>query len=148
MRVLFLADVKGKGKKGEIKEVASGYAKNYLIKNNLAREATQGVVREQAQLAKNLERKEEQAVDELRLLGKEMEKIKLTFKVNAGVDGRVFGSGSTKHIASKLLKDYQIKIDKKNIVLPYPIATLGERDVEIQLHKEVKTAIKVVVEAK
>ena len=148
MRVLFLADVKGKGKKGEIKEVASGYAKNYLIKNNLAREATQGVVREQEQLAKNLERKEEQAVDELRLLGKEMEKIKLTFKVNAGVDGRVFGSVSTKQIASKLLKDYQIKIDKKNIVLPYPIATLGERDVEIQLHKEVKTAIKVVVEAK
>lgn len=148
MKVLFLENVKGKGKKGEVKEVADGYAKNYLIKNNLAKAANSGVMKEEAQKAKSIEKKRTAVVEELRLLGKEMEKITLTFKVNAGVEGRVFGSVSGKQIASKLLQEHQIKIDKKNILLEHPIAILGTKEVKIRLDKEVETIIKVKVEAK
>ncbi|GBU11113.1 50S ribosomal protein L9 [Erysipelotrichaceae bacterium] len=148
MRVLFLQDVKGKGKKGEVKEVASGYAQNYLIKNNLAKEANQKVIKEEAQKEVRKQAKDEEAIENFRILGAQMESIQLEFIVNAGMDGRVFGSVSSKQIASKLLKEKEIKVDRKDILLQNPITVLGTKDVQIALCKEVKTTIKVNVVAK
>jgi len=148
MKVLFLKDVKGKGKQGDVKEVADGYAKNFLIKNGYAKEANAAVMKEEQQKAKSLEKKHAIEVEELKVLGKQIAKLTLLFKVNAGVEGRVFGSVSAKQIASKLLQEYQIKIDKKNILLEHPIAVLGEKVVKIKLSKEVETTINIRVEAK
>jgi len=148
MRVLFLQDVKGSGKKGDVKDVPNGYAKNFLIKNGYAKEASAGVMKSEEQKAKSQEKQHAATVAQLREQGKEMEKIKLAFKVNAGVEGRVFGSVSSKQIASKLLQEHGIKIDKKNILLDHPIAVLGEKTVKIRLSKEVETSIAVLVEAR
>ena len=148
MKVVFLADVKGKGKKGEIKEVAEGYAKNYLIKNKLAREATVAVMKELEQKAIRKEKNHEAEVEEFRLLGTEMKKIHLEFSVNSGEGGRVFGSVSSKQIASKLLRDHKIKVDRRDILLEHPITILGTREVAIRLCKEVETVIKVTLVAK
>jgi len=148
MRVLFLQDVKGQGKKGDLKNVPNGYAKNFLIKNGYAKEASDGVIKEEQQKAKSQEKQHALHVVELQKQANEMEKIKLNFKVNAGVEGRVFGSVSSKQIASKLLQEHKIKVDKKNILLDHPIAILGEKSVKIRLSKEVETSIIVCVEAR
>lgn len=148
MKVLFLADVKGKGKKGEIKNVADGYAQNYLIKNNLAKEAKENVVKTEQQKEIHKQKRHEHEIEEFRLLAEQMKKIHLQFSVNAGVEGRVFGSVSTKQIAAKILQEHQIKVDKKDILLKQPIAVLGTKEVTIQLCKEVQTTITVTVTAK
>jgi len=148
MRVLFLQDVKGQGKKGEVKNVPNGYAQNFLIKNGMATEANAGVIKGEVQKARSKEKQHALHVLELQKQGKEMESIQLNFKVNAGVEGRVFGSVSSKQIASKLLLEHKIKVDKKNILLEHPIAILGEKQVKIRLSKEVETSILVRVEAK
>ncbi len=148
MRVIFLEDVKGKGKKGEIKEVSSGYAQNYLIKNNLAKEANTAVIKAEAQkeVRKKIHKAEE--IEAFKKQAKEMEKIKLEFSVNAGAEGRVFGSVSSKQIAAKLLREHNLKIERRDILLEHPIAILGTRNVIIKLCKEVQTEIQVTLVAK
>lgn len=148
MRVIFLEDVKGKGKKGEIKEVSSGYAQNYLIKNNLAKEANTAVIKAEAQkeVRKKIHKAEE--IEAFKKQAKEMEKIKLEFAVNAGAEGRVFGSVSSKQIAAKLLREHNLKIERRDILLEHPIAILGTKNVIIRLCKEVQTEIQVTLVAK
>lgn len=148
MRVIFLEDVKGKGKKGEIKEVSSGYAQNYLIKNNLAKEANTAVIKAEAQkeIRKKMHKAEE--IEAFKKQAKEMEKIKLEFAVNAGAEGRVFGSVSSKQIAAKLLREHNLKIERRDILLEHPIAILGTKNVIIRLCKEVQTEIQVTLVAK
>lgn len=148
MRVLFLEDVKGKGKKGEIKEVAAGYANNYLIKNGLAKEATSGVVKAEKQKEKRREINHDKLTAELRVQAKEMESITLEFQVNAGVGGKVFGSVSSKQIASKLMRDHQIKIERRDVLLDHPISSLGTTMVDLKLSKEVTATIKVILTEK
>ena len=124
MKVIFLQDVKGKGKKGDIKEVPAGYAQNYLIKNNLAKEATKSSI---SQLKEFLEK--EDTVVEL--------------KAKAGEDSRLFGSIPSKQIAEGLNKQYKIKLDKRKIELENPIRSLGYTNVPVKLHHEVTATIKV-----
>ena len=148
MRVLFLEDVKGKGKKGEIKNVADGYAKNYLIKNGLAKEASSSIVKGEQQKEKRILINHEKETEKLREKAKEMEKINLEFAVNAGVEGRVFGSVSTKQIAAKLLRDEGIKVERRNVMLENPIGVLGTKKVDLKLSKEVTATIQVTLVAK
>lgn len=148
MKVVFLVDVKGKGKKGEIKVVADGYAKNYLLKNNLAQEVTHGVLNELEQKKRSLAKKQEEIVKDFATLGAQIQTFTLKFAINTGVEGKVFGSISAKQIVSKLLHEYHVKIDKKNVLLAHPITTLGVKEVPIRLCKEVETSLKVIVEAK
>ena len=134
MKVIFLQDVKGKGKKGEIKEVPSGYAQNFLIKKNLAKEATAQAIGELRgkQLAEAKQVKEQ--------LEKEENRLQFTEKV--GPDGRTFGSITAKKIAEGLQKQFGIKVDKRHIELEHPIRAIGLIEVPVKLHKEVSAQIK------
>ncbi|SDB01604.1 large subunit ribosomal protein L9 [Streptococcus henryi] len=144
MKVIFLADVKGKGKKGEIKEVPTGYAQNFLIKKNLAKEATNQAIGE----LKGKQKSEEKAQAELladakaikEVLDKEETRVRFTEKV--GPDGRTFGSITAKKIAEELNKQYGIKLDKRHIEMAHPIRAIGLIEVPVKLHKEVKAEIK------
>lgn len=144
MKVIFIKDLKGQGKKGEVKEVKDGYGMNYLIKNGYAIKATDGSVnrlnRENAlhALEENLLIKDKKSEQE------KLAKETLTFKVKTGKDGRVFGQISTKQIKEELDK-LGYKIDKKTIYLDHPIDTLGTHIVSIQLHKQVTAEVKVKV---
>lgn len=149
MKVIFLKDVKGKGKKGEIKEVSSGYAQNYLFKNNLAKEATKGNVsalegqkKAQAKHEAELEAEAEVLKEKIEAEGFEVE-----IKTKAGEDGRVFGSVPSKQIADALAKQHDIKIDKRKLDLPNPIKALGYTKVPIKLHKNISAVLKVHVTA-
>lgn len=149
MKVIFLQDVKGKGKKGEVKEVASGYAQNYLIKNNLAKEATKGSISELAGQKKAKEKHDQEVLDEAQKLQAflEQESTVVEIKAKAGEDSRLFGSIPSKQIAEALNKQYQVKIDKRKIDLPNPIRSLGFTKVPVKLHNEVTATLKVHVVA-
>lgn len=142
MKVIFLKDLKKQGKKGEVKEVADGYGKNFLIKNGYAVLATQtGVKRLNAE---NEERRLEENLNikNCESLKQKLEKAKFKFKVKTGSGDRVFGSVSTKSIAEELKKQ-GFDIDKKKIKLDMPLTSLGFHNVQIELHKEVIAQIKV-----
>ena len=136
MRVIFRQDVKGVGKKDEIKEVKDGYAINFLIKKNLAVVANQEnldiLKKEQAIRKENHDKAKKEAMEEKAKL----EKLVLTFKVKTGEGDRVFGSVSQKQIKEELDKR-GLNIDKKKIMIDTPISTLGYHFVKIELHKEV-----------
>lgn len=144
MKVIFIKDLRGQGKKGEVKEVKDGYGMNYLIKNGYAIKATDGSVnrlnRENAlhALEENLLIKDKKSEKE------KLAKETLTFHVKTGKDGRVFGQISTKQIKEELDK-LGYKIEKKTIHLDHPIDTLGTHIVSIQLHKQVTAEVKVKV---
>ena len=148
MKVILLSDVSKVGKKGAIVEVADGYARNFLIRNRLAFQAT----------AKSLEILDEQKV-QAKLNEKEMEaqaretaakleKIMLQFSVKSGKEGRVFGSVSTKQIAQELERKHGIHIDKRKILDTAPIQSLGVTNVRIELYKDVIGTIRVQVTGK
>ena len=145
MKVIFLQDVKGKGKKGEVKEVSTGYANNYLLKNNLAEEATTGNLRKLK--AKQQKAEEEAAVEkaEAEKLKKKLADINVQIKAKSGEDGRLFGSITNKQIAEALRKDYNIKVDRRKIELADPIRSLGHMNVSVKLHHEVTGTIHVEV---
>lgn len=145
MKVIFLEDVKGKGKRGEIKEVPNGYGQ-FLIKNKQAEEAN-------AKNINKLNREEEQKVvdyqneiAEARALAKILDKKEVKIAVKVGDHNRVFGSVSSKQIVEAFQKQHQIKIDKHHIHLEHPISAIGKTDVDVKLHKEVQGVLHVVVE--
>lgn len=145
MKIILTADVKGCGKKGEIKEVANGYAQNYLIKNNLAKIADNSSLSHQKQIesASNYHRAQE--LEQAMALSKQMQNLQLNFSLKVGENGKTFGSITSKEIAEKLA-EIGYKIDKKKIVAE-PIKSAGRYNILIKLHSDVTTKITVVVEA-
>lgn len=144
MKVIFLADVKGKGKRGEVKEVPTGYAQNFLIKKNLAKEATKQAINE----LKGKQKSEEKAQAELLAEAKavkvklEQESTLLQFSEKVGPDGRTFGSITSKKISEELNKQFGIKLDKRYIKLDHPIRTIGLIEIPVKLHKDIDGIIK------
>ncbi|WP_102026178.1 50S ribosomal protein L9 [Salirhabdus sp. Marseille-P4669] len=143
MKVIFTQDVKGKGKKGQVKEVAEGYARNYLLKNNLAVEANNANM-SALKAKQNKEKKQEQEeLEEAKKLKETLEKLTVQFAAKAGEGGRLFGSVTSKQIAEELKKQHKIKIDKRKIELDQPIKALGYTNVAVKLHPDVQGTIKV-----
>ena len=142
MKVIFLKDVKGKGKKGEIKQVPDGYANNFLIPNGLASAANEGAVRKLEHMNSVEQMHKEKEIEAAQKVANKLESITLVIKTKAGEGGRLFGSITTKHIADEL-KQLKIDIDKRKIVLDNPIRTIGITEVPIKLHTQVKAILKV-----
>ncbi|MGY3750975.1 50S ribosomal protein L9 [Vagococcus acidifermentans] len=145
MKVIFLKDVKGKGKKGEVKEVALGYAQNFLIKKGYAVEATPQALSElkgqkQAQAKKEAEELEEATQLKQKI---EADDFVVTLTSKAGEDGRLFGSIPSKQIAEALEKQHGIKLDKRKMDLPQPIKSLGFTNVPVKLYKNVTATLRV-----
>lgn len=142
MKVIFLKDVKGQGKKGEIKTVSDGYGKNFLIKNGYAVLATPTGLDRLNKENKEKAIAEEKEIKRCEELKKKIEKDSYKFKVKTGDQDRVFGSVSAKQIAIEL-KNKGYEIDKKKIKMELALSSLGFHNVEIELHKKVIATIKV-----
>src|SRR5699024_1445681 len=143
MKVIFIEDVKGKGKKGEVKKVSLGYARNYLFKNKLAIEATPGHLKTmKKQQEKKKQKKETQKEEEVKLK-EALSKLTVKIKAKAGEGGRLFGSITNKQIADVLKKEHGYKIDRRKIELDQPIRSLGHTVVPVKLHPEVSGSVKV-----
>ncbi|CAM3387723.1 MULTISPECIES: 50S ribosomal protein L9 [Saccharibacillus] len=144
MKVIFLKDVKGQGKKGDVKEVSEGYAQNFLFKNGTAKPATQGNVKTlENQHAAEEKRKEEEKQEAVEL-GKKLEAVTVQINAKSGEGGRLFGAITSKQIGEALSKQ-GFKVDKRKIELDEPIRTLGMIQIPIKLHKDVKATLKVQV---
>ena len=143
MKVIFLADVKGKGKKGEIKEVPTGYAQNFLIKKNLAKEATSQAIGELRVKQKSEEKAHAQLLAEAQEIKAklEAEETIVEFVEKVGPDGRTFGSITSKKIAEELQKQFGIKIDKRHIQVQAPIRAVGLIDVPVKIYQDVTSVI-------
>lgn len=143
MKVIFLKDVKGKGKKGEIKNVADGYAHNFLLKNNLAIEANQATIskldgqKKKEQKEADLERQEAEQLKE------KLESLTIELTAKSGEGGRIFGSITTKQVATALEKKNGIKLDKRKMDLDDAIRALGYTNIPVKLHQDVTATLRV-----
>jgi large subunit ribosomal protein L9 len=144
MKVVFLKDVKGQGKKGEIKEVSEGYANNFLTAQGLAASATQGAVKNLDNQKKAEQRKKEQEKADAQALAVKLGELTVQIKAKAGEGGRLFGAITSKQIA-EVLEKQKIVIDKRKLVLEDPIRTLGVTKVPVKLHTEVTGTLSVLV---
>ncbi len=144
MKVIFLKDVKGTAKAGEIKEVADGYARNCLIKKGLAEEAT-SVKINSLNIKKDAQDFHKQ--EEIKALKEQAKKLngeKITVKIKCGENGKIFGSVTSKEIAESL-SEKGFSVDKKKILLKDGIKSLGEYQIEIKFLPDVFAKIKVEV---
>lgn len=145
MKVIFVKDLRGQGKRGEIKEVKDGYAKNFLIKNGYAsqlNETTLGKYNRECQEQKEHDTKMR---NEANLLKQKLSTLELSFSVKTGKDDRVFGSISQKQVKDAL-DEKGYCIDKKQIELDHVISSLGYHDVKINLYKDVIAKIRIKLE--
>lgn len=148
MKVIFLKDVKGQGKKGEIKNVSEGYAHNFLLPQGLAQPATEGAVKTLDNQKKAEDRRKEQEKQDAQALAAKLAATTVQLKAKAGEGGRLFGAITNKQVADELEK-LKLKLDKRKIVLDDPIRSLGVTKVTVKLHPEVTTTLNVhVVEEK
>lgn len=145
MKVIFLQDVKGQGKKGEVKEVSTGYANNFLLAKNLAVEATADNLQKLKQNAAAQQRKADQELADAKALAEQLKEITVILKTKSGEGGKVFGSITSKQIADALNEQKKIKLDKRKILLDEPIKSLGTTVVTVKLHHEVSAELRVQV---
>jgi large subunit ribosomal protein L9 len=148
MKVILLKDVKGTGKKGEVKEVSDGYARNFLLARKLAVVADNTAIKELQEKNKSQEIRAQKEYEAAVELGKKMEELNIVIYSKSGEGGRLFGSITSKDIAEQVKKQYNIEVDKRKITLDEPIRVLGSRFVEIKIHQKVVTKIRVDVKEK
>ncbi len=143
MQVIFLKDLRGQGKKGEIKEVADGYATNFLIKKGYAVKKTEGSLNKLNIEKENNRLLDEKNIKEANELSKKLEKITITLKAKAGANDKMFGSISSKQIKEELDK-LGYHFDKKQIKSE-TINSFGFHNVRVDLYKNIIGTIRVEV---
>lgn len=146
MQVLLVKDVPSIGKAGQTKNVADGYARNYLLARGLAVVATAGAVKHADALKLSAAKRDAETLQEAQLLANALNAIQLNFQVRAGANDRLFGAITGADIATRLQNDHKINIDKRKIELDHPIKDLGQRGVPIKLHSDVTAHVQVMIE--
>lgn len=145
MRVVLRRDVSGLGRAGEVKDVAEGYAQNYLLPRGLAAVATAAELKRLSQERASAQARSGRARAEAEQLAKRLTATTLTFGLKAGRDGKTFGSVTNKDIAESL-RGQGIEIDRAKIHLEEPLRTLGVHSVEVRVLTDVRAAVTVAIE--
>lgn len=145
MKVILLKDVKELGKEGELIDAKHGYARNYLFPRNLAIEATPANLRKWKAKQQQEEEREQEEKEEALELKKKIEDVSVSLKRKAGEGGRLFGSITSKDIATALSKQHKIKIDRRKIELDDNIKALGTTKVSIRVYPDMSASLDVKV---
>ncbi|HZK24515.1 MAG TPA: 50S ribosomal protein L9 [Oscillospiraceae bacterium] len=146
MKVILAQDVKALGKKGDVKEVAEGYARNYLFPRGLAVEATGGQLKELQQQQQRTAEKQAKVLAEAERKAAKISGMQIEISMRVGENGRLFGSVTSGDLAVALQKK-GVKVDKRKIELSEPIKNLGSYPLRIKLHSEVDASLTVKVVA-
>jgi len=147
MRVLLRSDISGVGKKGDVVEVAKGFARNYLFPTGSALLATGGVEAQAASMRRSRALRDAQDKEEAQTVAGVLNDATVTITARAGAEGRLFGSVTTIDIADALQAQTGAVIDRRKIQLPESIKSLGTHVVPVRLHPEVDVEVTVVVVA-
>lgn len=137
MKLILLTDVKSLGKKGEVVEVAEGYARNFLVPRKLATEADKGALARLGSQQKAQEKRDAQVLADAKALAARLETAKVAVKAKAGGNGKLFGAVTNADVATAINDALELTIDKHKIELKSAIKALGSYPVEIKLHKNV-----------
>ncbi len=148
MKVLLLTDVKGQGKKDEIKNVSDGYARNFLLPRKLAVEVTPAVLADLEARRAEKKRIEEEERAAAEALAKSLEPLLVKVTLNSGADGKIYGSVTARDICDALASQHKIEIDKYRVILPEPIKNFGTFDIKVKLHADVQGTLHVLVAGK
>ena len=146
MKVLLTQDVAGLGKAGEIKKVAAGYGRNYLIPRGLAVLTRPDLVRQAEEQRLSAEKKAVREVADARALAQKMAQMTLTFKAKAGEQDKLYGSITSGDIVEELAKQLGREMDRRKVLLEQPLKQLGSHQVAIKLATDVTAELTVVVE--
>jgi large subunit ribosomal protein L9 len=149
MKVILLQNVEGLGQVGDMKEVANGYARNYLLPRRLAAGATPSLIANREQRIAAEKRRLEKLAEQNRQMAERLGQVALTFKAKVGSQGRLYGSITSQDIASALRDAENITIDRRTIDLSEPIRSLGTFSVPVKISTgiEPKITVNVIDEA-
>lgn len=144
MKVILLKDIKGTGKKGDVINASDGHARNYLIPRGLAKEATDGSVKEVQHQKEAADKRKAQELAEAKALAEKIGSLSIEFKQKVGEGGKLFGAITTKDVSEQLEKTHGIKVDKKKIEIGN-IKAIGSFTAELKIYQGVvaKLGVKV-----
>jgi large subunit ribosomal protein L9 len=145
MKVLLIQDVDNLGYAGDVKKVANGYGRNYLIPQKMAVLATSGALKQAETIRKAAEKRRAQQMEDAQAMANQLAGLKLVFERRAGETGKLYGSVTSGDIVEAIKAQTEIEVDKRKVALPEPIRSLGEQDVDIKLMIDVATTINVTV---
>ncbi len=146
MRVILKREVAGLGRPGDVKDVADGYAQNFLLPRGLAIEATAGEMKVLARAREAKRAKQDRVHADAEELAKRLSEMTLVFRLKAGEQGKTFGSVTSKDIAEALQREQKVDVDKTKVHLPEPLKALGVHQVEIRLLTDVRANVTVAIE--
>ncbi len=147
MKVVLRSDVDNLGKKGDLVDVADGYARNYLVPRGLALKATAGVQKQADAMRRNRDAHDRREREAAQALAAQFEGRTISIKARAGGEGRLFGSITSVDVADAVLQQTGAEIDRRKIDLAEPLKELGPADLTVRLHPDVSATVHVVVEA-
>jgi large subunit ribosomal protein L9 len=147
MKIVLRNDVDNLGKKGDLVDVADGYARNYLVPRGLALPATRGIQKQADAMKRNRDARETREREAAQALAAQFEGRTITVKARAGGEGRLFGSVTAIDIADAVHKQTGAEIDRRKIALDEPLKEVGGVDLEVRLHPDVLAVLRVEVEA-
>jgi large subunit ribosomal protein L9 len=146
VRVILNREVAGLGRPGDVKDVADGYAQNFLLPRGLAIEATAGEMKVLARARDAKRAKQDRAHADAEELAKRLSETTLVFRLKAGDQGKTFGSVTSKDIAEALQREQKVDVDRTKVHLPEPLKALGVHQVEIRLLTDVRANVTVAIE--
>jgi large subunit ribosomal protein L9 len=147
VRVILKREVAGLGRPGDVKDVADGYAQNFLLPRGFAVEATVGEMKVLARARDAKRAKQDRAHADAEELAKRLSETTLMFRLKAGGQGKTFGSVTSKDVADALKEEHKVDIDRTKVHLPEPLKALGVHKVEIRLLTDVRANVTVAIEA-
>ena len=145
MRVLLTKDVENIGRAGDVKEVADGYGRNFLLPRKLAVAAGRGAEAEAKRLREAAERRETKDRHEAQAVADDIDNKTVVVRLKVGAEDKAFGSITNQDIAAALKAQHRVEIDRHKIDLKEPIKTLGEHQVGLKLHRDVSAHVNVIV---
>jgi large subunit ribosomal protein L9 len=146
MKVILMTDVPALGQRGETRDVANGYARNFLLPRKLAVPATPANLKNVEHLKRQRAREEERALETAKATAERIEGLTLAVTARASEDGRLYGSVSAQDVV-EFLERHQVSVEKRRVAMEEPIKAVGEYKVSVRLHGDVTAALTVTVKA-
>ena len=147
MKIVLREDVEQLGKKGDLLEVAPGYARNYLVPRGLAIVASKGVEKQAASMRRSREVKDSRERESAQALAARLASVPVQVPARAGEGGKLFGSVTSSDVAAAIQATTGVEIDRRKINLAEPLKALGPAEVEVTLHSSVRVAVMIEVVA-